>query len=499
MPVPLFLVISRNLPSSAYLPLALAVTALVLLYAYSRGASNPRLRDMHARTVLLTGGLTPLGLTVLDSLAAQGAHIVLLEPTLHSPTAQLLLPALQEQHKNPSIHVAECDLSSARSVREFVGKFARTAPGAGREAARVDALVLCGGYGWRAEGIVGSKGALGGEGAQGEEEELGEFLLTTMLLPLLLRAPGTRDIRVVNVVNPFYAAAFPGFPSLVLPPTDPAGGEAGEEKGEAEREEAGEPAKGIEARGKTSSFQREGIRALRSIIWSVHLQRVLDALVPVATERGPQADPVGGAGGANADREGTGSKGVEGASTPRRRSNILSLSVCPGFSRADIASRYLGASGPSATVLGVLRYLILWPALFLLLKPPRAAAQTVLYALYAPASHLPSIPTTSLNRTTTTTTTSPATTSPNALPETAKLVGGTLYRELRPIVPPQPVGADWGGEAVGRGVWEGLESGVRVWEERAKAGGEGRGREGKERGLETVREESEPAEPAVAS
>jgi len=39
----------------------------------------------------------------------------------------------------------------------------------------------------------------------------GHFLLTTLLLPALLVAPVERDIRIINIVNPFYAAAAPAF------------------------------------------------------------------------------------------------------------------------------------------------------------------------------------------------------------------------------------------------------------------------------------------------
>ncbi|KZO98310.1 hypothetical protein CALVIDRAFT_526180 [Calocera viscosa TUFC12733] len=497
MPVPLLLTISSRLPSTAYLPLLLCITLLALLYTYARGTSNPRLRDMHARTVLLTtcvpfgaqGGLTPLGLSILDSLASLGAHVILLEPTTSSPSAQLLLPALQEQHKNPSLHVAECDLASPASVREFVGKFARTTPGAGGEQARVDAVVLCGGYGWRgaggAEGTAYTErtgGAAGKteEGAEGAEE-LGAFLLTTMLLPLLLRAPGTRDIRLVNVVNPFYAAAFPGFPELVLPPAD-----AGDEKdglGGA-RGEPGKTGKEKEnGKKKISSFQREGIRSLRSIIWSVYLQRVLDALVPVPTEPGPEPE-----------LEVLGGKDkVLDEKARRRRSNILSLAVCPGFSRADVAAPYLGASGPSATLFGVLRYLLLWPMLFITLKPPAAAAQSVLYALYAPASSLASVPSVSPP---TSLPTSPATDAAAPSASTAKLYGGTLYRECLPILPPRAV-SDWGGESVGRAVWEGLEERLKALEQLEKE--EVGRREAQGGRLETVREEQEPAEPHVDS
>ena len=36
---------------------------------------------------------------------------------------------------------------------------------------------------------------------------LSTFLITTFVLPTLLVAPSERDIRIINVINPFHAAA----------------------------------------------------------------------------------------------------------------------------------------------------------------------------------------------------------------------------------------------------------------------------------------------------
>ncbi|KAJ3888097.1 hypothetical protein GG344DRAFT_17332, partial [Lentinula edodes] len=81
------------------------------------------------------------------------------------------------------------------------------------------------------------------------------FLLT-LLLPFLLTAPTERDIRIINVVNRFYAAASaPSFSSAFYdsltsdkpPPPN-------------------------------STSLTEGTRSLRNVILIRHLQRILDAL-----------------------------------------------------------------------------------------------------------------------------------------------------------------------------------------------------------------------------
>lgn len=130
------------------------------------------------------------------------------------------------------------------------------------------------------------------------------FLMITLLLPTLLVAPAERDIRIINVVNPFYAAAVPFFPN---PPAR-----------------------------QGSQFVREGYRSLRSAALMRHLQRVLDAL-PSA----PALDPD------NAS--------ASVASKRFQKSNIVSVSVSPGFSRHDTIAPLLRAS-PKASRFSVVGF-----------------------------------------------------------------------------------------------------------------------------------------------
>jgi hypothetical protein len=51
---------------------------------------------------------------------------------------------------------------------------------------------------------------------------LASFLMLTLLTPILLVAPTERDIRIINVVNNFYAAAAPSYsPTSKPPPSSP--------------------------------------------------------------------------------------------------------------------------------------------------------------------------------------------------------------------------------------------------------------------------------------
>lgn len=136
----------------------------------------------------------------------------------------------------------------------------------------------------------------------------------TLLLPALLVAPIERDIRIVSVINPFYAAALPSFSKQLA------------------NEFAAEPqAPSLESQG---IFLVEGHRALRTAVFARHLQRVLDAL----PNRGPTLD---------------GKKNAKDTSArPQikpKHSNIISISVCPGISRADTVAPLLNADREAAS------------------------------------------------------------------------------------------------------------------------------------------------------
>jgi len=82
-----------------------------------------------------------------------------------------------------------------------------------------------------------------------QTRSLATFLITTLLLPILLVAPAERDIRIVNVINPFYAAAVTNFsPTTESLPQKP------------------------------SILLQAGRRSLQMAILTRHLQRSLDSM-----------------------------------------------------------------------------------------------------------------------------------------------------------------------------------------------------------------------------
>ena len=116
-------------------------------------------------------------------------------------------------------------------------------------------------------------------------------------------APAERDIRIVTLVNPFYAAAIPTFkPNIDV--------------------------------SNKSSFVLEGHRSLQSAVLMRHLQRVLDAM-PSAPAPKPESAV---------------------ASSKLQKSNVVSVAVSPGLSRADTVAAMLSADkeSPRYSVLGLI-------------------------------------------------------------------------------------------------------------------------------------------------
>jgi NAD(P)-dependent dehydrogenase (short-subunit alcohol dehydrogenase family) len=238
-------------------------------------------------------------MTLIQSLAERGAHIIALSPhPIDSPEVEVMITLLRTTTKNEQIFAEECDLSSPASVRSFCARFLTG------EDKRLDALVFAHEY----QHI----GAMFGKRQSEDEKErrlacLATFLIITLLLPALLVAPVERDIRIITVINPFYAAAAASFsPSLSTSPPQ------------------------------SSIFLREGQRSLRMAVLLRHLQRVLDALptaqIPKTTES---------------------SSTVPVVSEKSQRSNIVAVSVSPGISRSSTMAPLLHAGPTDRSRLGL--------------------------------------------------------------------------------------------------------------------------------------------------
>jgi hypothetical protein len=240
---------------------------------------------------MLQGAFTPLGLTLLQNLAERGAHIVAASPEpISSPRIDLLIEVLRSTTKNEHIYADYCDLESPHSVRDFCTRFLT-----GNDT-RLDAIVFAHEYHNIGHVLTRPSEA---DDARRHALAMSTFLMITLLLPVFLVAPAERDIRIINVCNPFYAAAVPDFtPTEAQPP-----------------------------RG-SSLFYKEGLRSLRTALLTRHLQRVLDAL-PNRTQA--------------PETEGT-QETVPVVSASAQKSNIVAVSVSPGISRLDTITPLLGSN-----------------------------------------------------------------------------------------------------------------------------------------------------------
>ncbi|KAI0061198.1 hypothetical protein BV25DRAFT_1827074 [Artomyces pyxidatus] len=420
------------LPSQYYTHVVLAVIGIVTIHTYAQGRKTTRERDLHGRTILVTGAFTPHGLTLLDALARRGAHLIALSPEpVDTGSPAVLIPLLRSDTSNEEIYAEHCDLSSPSSIRAFCTGLLKA------EEQRLDAIIFAHEY--------APVGAFLSSASRQAELELARnaascatFMMTTLLLPMLLVAPVERDIRLITLINPFYAAAAPNF--SLAPGSSTA-----------------------------SLLASEGRRALRSAILMRHLQRILDAL------------PTG----AQVPRTDTGSQAIPVVSEKLQKSNIVAVSVSPGISRTDVVAPLLGAGGQPGNVSwrGILLYILLNPFLRILTKSPTSALQSVLHALFLPTPFkvLAAVPPDEPER-------------PNLSEEEEVLKPGALYTEcavVRLRVPPAPAppetdGAsdvkeksrtdttkkdddgELGGEVLGTLVWEEYERELKAWEARVE-------------------------------
>lgn len=347
---------SQYFPRNYLVHIAIGIVVCMVIRAFARGKTTTRERNLHARTILVTGGFTPTGLTLLQSIAERGAHIIALSPDpVDTERVSIIIDLLRTSTKNEQIYAEHCDLESPHSIREFCTKFLT-----GKEQ-RLDAILFM--HEYRHIGALSWLRRSRRKGFQDAEDQkarergsLASFLITTLLLPALLVAPVERDIRIINLVNPFYAAA--AGPSFHVPSSS----------------FSSSPAPIKKAR---SIIVEEGTRSLRSIILTRHLQRILDALPNASKAQIPKTEE--------------GSSTVPVVSPKVQRSNIVAVTVSPGISRVDTVSPFLNAdltlvagAASSVTVKGLLVYLLLQPLLRLATKTPTNAMQTVLHALFLP-------------------------------------------------------------------------------------------------------------------
>ncbi|KAK7691963.1 hypothetical protein QCA50_005368 [Cerrena zonata] len=99
----------RIIPPHYYPHAAVSSLALLVTFAFAQGRTTNRERDLHARTIIVTGAFTPLGITLITALASRGAHIIALSQyPLEHPQPALLIPLLRSTTDNQNIYAGPC-------------------------------------------------------------------------------------------------------------------------------------------------------------------------------------------------------------------------------------------------------------------------------------------------------------------------------------------------------------------------------------------------------
>ncbi|KAF7367618.1 hypothetical protein MSAN_00825300 [Mycena sanguinolenta] len=288
-----------------------SIIAILATHRIAQGRATTRERDLHGRVVLLTGAFTPLGLTLLEALAQRGAHVIALTvDKVEEERVATYVDLVRSTTSNENVFAEECDLGDPESIKAFAAKFVQAPSLPTAQAPRLDALVCA--HEYAAVGGLGlfASGQRELEQQARDDASLATFLLITLLLPSLLTAPVERDIRIVNVVNRWYAAAAPRFwvdgtyefSSL---PSSSSGSATSTTKPTTK-----------------PTLLAEATRALRTVLFTRHLQRILDALPST-----PIPDPLAQSSNSTATS----------AQNANSKSNIVAVSVSPGLGAESVA------------------------------------------------------------------------------------------------------------------------------------------------------------------
>lgn len=223
MPLGIVSTLVGDVDNSTLITGALVVGTAYAAKVYASGRKSIWERDWTGKLIMIAVSApptiilhqappTPTTLALIDHLL----HLpippqILYLPPVPSPLPESLLTIMHTMRlgiKSPlaQLHV-EALPPTPTAVRDFVRKWAGAPMGTvGEGGRRVDAIVLGGGW----ECALPNPPSL--DPAEDPEWTPNQFQyhFITSLLPSLLRAPAERDIRVITLVSPAWAAAMPG-------------------------------------------------------------------------------------------------------------------------------------------------------------------------------------------------------------------------------------------------------------------------------------------------
>ncbi|KAL4808697.1 hypothetical protein BDV18DRAFT_157638 [Aspergillus unguis] len=339
MPIPIITTgIAEGLSAIPYSYTVLKLVPWVLLIAalkwYFGGARNDSERLMHSKVVMVTGGTSGIGASVVHELATRGAQIILL--TQHEQSDIFLIDYIEDLRKstgNQLIYAEQVDLSSLHSIRTFATKWIDNVP-----PRRLDMLILCA----NTASPTSSKVKITQDGVNEEWQVnyLGNFHLLSILSPALRVQPPHRDVRVVMTT----CSSYIGAPKIDFSQLDT--DTIAYKQAPAAKSSRNVSSKKTAPKQKQTPAQRRkgifGLSKLSLMIFANAFQKHLNAF------KRPDGQP------------------------PSTRVIL----VDPGLSRTPGTRRWL----TGGSLWGLLLYLITWPIWWLVLKSPQQGAQSILYA-----------------------------------------------------------------------------------------------------------------------
>ncbi|KAK3117579.1 hypothetical protein LTR53_000904 [Teratosphaeriaceae sp. CCFEE 6253] len=303
-------------------PILKTILWLALLYIvklFFSGASNTSERNMHGKVVMVTGGTSGVGASLVRGLATRGAQIVLLtQHALGDPFIVEYIEDLRADTDNQLITAEQVNLSSLHSIRSFATKWIDNAP-----PRRLDMVVLCANTLTPASGKIASTAE--GMEVNWQVNYLANFHLLSILSPALRAQPPDRDVRVLFGSCSSYLGG--DLLHITSPPSS--------KKGASSAQQAQSPTHFSPANAYSTS-------KLALTTFALAFQKHL------YTYKRPDGAP----------------------------SNTKVLLVDPGFCRTPGTRRWLSWG----SLLGLLLYLGLYPLWWLVLKSPAMGAESFLFA-----------------------------------------------------------------------------------------------------------------------
>ena len=149
--------------------------------------SEDNIPSQTGKRILITGANSGIGLAAAKELAGKGAHVIL--ACRNEAKALQAMSRIRKSHPKASLQFLSLDLGSLDSVREMAREFLE-------QYDKLDVLINNAGVMWLPQGTT----------ADGFETQIGinhfgHFALTGLLLPALLKQPGSRVVTVSSIAH----------------------------------------------------------------------------------------------------------------------------------------------------------------------------------------------------------------------------------------------------------------------------------------------------------